>query len=255
MSFALLRGFTHLVMRCWSCNKCYSACVVISRKVDIIRETTRRGWGRHTRPHSTATVSFICMKENSTEKYNQLSDEEVYLLSVEEPEAFSFIFNRHVDGFVRRATYILGDKDEAKDAAQEAFIKLYGAASRYVPQREVPFKSFAYRILLNTCISIIRRRSARPVLELSDSAEEIIADDASTIQFEQYVARDWLASLVARLPIMLRNTVSRVIFAGKSTEEVAKEQGISEGAVRTRLSRATKEIQKLAVSLENIPLN
>jgi RNA polymerase sigma-70 factor (ECF subfamily) len=192
------------------------------------------------------------VNDTQTEKYNQLSDEELYLLSVEEPEAFSFVFNRHVDGFVRRATYILGDKDEAKDATQEAFIKLYGAASRYVPQREVPFKSFAYRILLNTCISMIRRRGVLSTVALSEEFEDILADDATTMQFEQYVARDWLASLVAKLPLVLRNTVSRVIFAGKSTAEVAKEEGVSEGAVRTRLSRATKEIQKLALSLEKV---
>ncbi len=208
---------------------------------------------------STYATPFNCLlclnvKDTLTEKYSHLSDEELYLLSVEEPEAFSFVFNRHADGFIRRATYILGDRDEAKDAAQEAFIKLYGAASRYVPQREVPFKSFAYRILLNTCISIIRRRGARPTVVLSEELEDSLSDDATAFLFEQYVTRDWLASLVARLPLVLRNTVSRVIFAGKSTKEVAKEEGVSEGAVRTRLSRATKEIQKLALSLERVSL-
>jgi RNA polymerase sigma-70 factor (ECF subfamily) len=192
------------------------------------------------------------MADRRIEKQETRSDEEVYLLSAEEPELFSVIFNRHVDGFVRRATYILGDKDEAKDAAQEAFIKLYGAASRYVPRRDVPFKSFAYRVLLNTCISIIRRRASRPIVPLSDSVEDVVADDASVEQFSEYVAHDWLSSLVARLPVLLAETVRRVIFSGKTTEEVAKEEGVSEGAVRVRLSRATKEIRKLAVSLEKV---
>lgn len=189
---------------------------------------------------------------NVSHTQDSITDEEAYVLSGEKPEAFTVIFDRYVDGFVRRATYILGDKNEAQDAAQEAFIRLYGAASRYVPRRDVPFKSFAYRVLLNTCISMIRRKSARPSVQLSEEFEALIEDDASADQFERYVARDWLASLVARLPGSLAKTVKAVIFFGKTTADVAQEEGVSEGAVRVRLTRATKELRKLALSLQQV---
>ncbi len=189
---------------------------------------------------------------NVSHTQDVITDEDAYMLSGEKPEIFTVIFDRYVDGFVRRATYILGDKHEAQDAAQEAFIRLYGAANRYVPRRDVPFKSFAYRVLLNTCISMIRRKSARPSVQLSEEFEALIKDDASTDQFENYVAHDWLASLVARLPGSLAKTVKAVIFFGKTITDVAAEEGISEGAVRVRLTRATKELRKFALSLQQV---
>lgn len=174
------------------------------------------------------------------------------MLSADDPGMFSLIFDRYADGFIRRATYILGDRDEAKDAAQEAFIKLYGAANRYAPRRDVPFKSFAYRVLLNTCLSLIRKKAVRPAVLFDEAFAETVADDASAEIFEAYVARDWLSSLISRLPLVLRRTTKLVILGGKSTKEAAKEEGVSEVAIRVRLSRAAKEMRKLALSMERV---
>jgi RNA polymerase sigma-70 factor (ECF subfamily) len=190
-------------------------------------------------------------RQTELREWAGVSDEELFIRAQVEPDVFSVLFERYSEGFLRKATYILGNVDEAQDAVQETFVKLYSKARSYEVQIGVPWKSWAYRVLVNHCLSMIRSRVSRQRIGalLSDDVAESVADLGVERSFSEYLDRDYLVSLVVRLPDVLARTVRSAIFEDRPESEIAEEEGVSETAIRVRLTRARKELRKLAESV------
>jgi RNA polymerase sigma-70 factor (ECF subfamily) len=75
--------------------------------------------------------------------------------------AFEAIVGRYQQVLFNVALRTLGDYEEARDAAQNTFVKAYEKLGSYDPQRR--FFSWIYRILMNECLNL-RRRPARHLL-------------------------------------------------------------------------------------------
>ncbi len=73
---------------------------------------------------------------------------------------FEQIYRRHSNRMKSVAFNQLGSRAEAEEAVQETFLKIHRRASTY--KGDAPFSSWIYRILLNTCHDIVRRRGRRP---------------------------------------------------------------------------------------------
>ena len=63
------------------------------------------------------------------------SDEELLKRSLKNPRLFEILLARYEEAFLRKAYYILGTKEAAEDAVQDAFVKIYKNAGRFEPQR------------------------------------------------------------------------------------------------------------------------
>src|SRR5882672_1091790 len=74
-------------------------------------------------------------------------------------EAFATFVGRYERRFFRLAFSYLRNQEEALDAVQEAFIKIYRARASWEP-RAAPF-TWAYRIVANHCIDLIRKRHGK----------------------------------------------------------------------------------------------
>ncbi len=97
-----------------------------------------------------------------------LSDAEaVAAVLAGDTEAFEFIVRRHEHAVYGTLFRMLGDADEAADAAQEAFVKAYTHLGRYNPAR--PFKPWLFRIATNTAVSRQRQSKHRPTAPLQDN--------------------------------------------------------------------------------------
>jgi len=184
-------------------------------------------------------------------QWNEMSDETVLLLSISEnPEAFSLIVARYRDAFLRKAKTILRDEAEAQDAVQEAFVKLYIKGGRFKSVEGASFSSWAYKVLINTCLSAYRKRSSRKDVYALEELAEFLPDAASDREKESALSYDAFLSVVSRLPRQFSALLKKLVLFGRDPHEIALEEGVSVGAIRTRLHRARKAFEKVRPNVE-----
>lgn len=177
-----------------------------------------------------------------------LTDEEVLSLSLKDPRAFELIVNRYESAFLRKARSILGGREEIQDVVAETFTKIYFHAGRFKPMPGASFRSWAYRILVNTAITYYNK------LKLIGSVVTTVELDLNLLPDERQAAAgrraelaDYIASCLHRLPRATARLVKQFFLDDRSQAEIAQTEGISVAAVKTRLYRAKKEFKKLLI--------
>ena len=183
------------------------------------------------------------------------SDEEILERSVTNPRLFEYLVDRYQEAFLRKALYILKDKEAAVDAVQDAFVKMYRNAARFTPEPGAGFKSWGYRILVNTCFTAYKKRKNEGVFlrDLEPEFQELVADRRVMEEQEHELNRDEVRSFLQKLPDGLSLPMRLHFLEGKPHADVAKAMGISEGAVRARVHRAKAELKKLIAERKRIP--
>jgi RNA polymerase sigma-70 factor, ECF subfamily len=180
------------------------------------------------------------------------SDEELLSASLVHPHVFALLVRKYEAPFLRKAENIIRDREEAQDIVQEAFTKIYLYGKKFVKQEGASFSSWAYRILINTALTHYakRKRKGEHVADLDPEIYEMLPDK-NLRQFEKKVAADELASMLTRMPEAFARALTAHFIEGKTQAEIAKEEGISLGAVKTRVHRAKKELRKVRETITN----
>lgn len=170
-----------------------------------------------------------------------LSDAELLARSRQEPELFATLVRRYEAPLLRRARTILYSPEDAEEAVQDAFTKMYLYADSFHPQEGASFSSWAYTILNRVAYtkykakSIERGRRA----ELTPEHYESLPDARAEFLEDLSIRNEVIAAL-AKLP----ETASRILrlqfIEGKSQEEIAESEQLSVPAVKTRVHRAKK---------------
>ncbi len=163
-------------------------------------------------------------------------------------DAFSSLVESHQERLFRLCERLLGDAEEARDAAQDVFLKAYRKAAEVRPQGQV--YTWLYRIAVNHCLNKLRRRKLVRFLRLDSPIEadspafdppDRAADPAATLD----ARRRWQATrrAIDKLPENQRSVLVLVRFEGLSYKQVAEVLGITEGAVESRLVRAMRRLE------------
>ncbi|HEV7503540.1 MAG TPA: RNA polymerase sigma factor [Thermoanaerobaculia bacterium] len=163
-------------------------------------------------------------------------------------DAFASLVESHQERLLRLCERLLGDAEEARDAAQDVFLKAYRKAADVRPQGQV--YTWLYRIAVNHCLNKLRRRKLVRFLRLDSPTDEDspafdppdrAADPAATLD----ARRRWQATRTAigKLPENQRAVLVLVRFEGLSYKQVAEVLGITEGAVESRLVRAMRRLE------------
>jgi RNA polymerase sigma-70 factor (ECF subfamily) len=181
-----------------------------------------------------------------------MSDEQLLAASLTQPALFSELVSRYERPFLNKIIRMLGDKDEAEDIVQETFVKIYIQGKRFENQGENSFRAWSYTILVRTALSYIRKmkRERLSTVHLDNELIEALAD--KTNAFDLYALKDEILSVLSRLPGAVRRILTLRFLEGLTYEEIAVVEGVSEGAVRTRLSRARREFEKVKVKLDHL---
>ena len=87
---------------------------------------------------------------------NEIKDDEILAASLNKPALFKILVDRYQEAFIRKAVGILRNQEEAEDIVQETFVKIYLHGKKFKKIKGVEFKSWAYKILVNTAISRYR---------------------------------------------------------------------------------------------------
>jgi len=182
---------------------------------------------------------------------DETSDSDWQLLSLTaagHEDAFRQLVERHQDRLVGLCQRLLGDREEAMDAAQEVLLKTYGRAGSLEPRGEL--FTWMYRVATNHCLNRIRRRKLAQFLSLTpDPGGEVPnldpADDAPDALATLESRRRWQRTLeeIAALPESQRVVLILARFEGLPYRQIGEILGISEGAVESRLFRAMRRLQ------------
>ncbi len=158
--------------------------------------------------------------------------------------AFGRLVAETQDGVYNLAYRVLGQAQEAQDAAQDALVRAWRALPQF--RGESKFATWLYRITVNTCLN--RQRSLRPQLQQVDADDVIdgLADpdadpQANALSREQNAAI-WAA--VERLPEKYRLVLTLFYQQELSYQEIAELLSLPLGTVKAHLNRARQALAR-----------
>jgi len=150
-----------------------------------------------------------------------------------------------------------GNRDDAEDLTQEAYLRAYRSFDSY--NRALPFENWFFRILSNLFVDGLRRRPRQTPLSLDhpltnnegeDDFVLEIADEESNpeVRLLKDVLDERLQRALAALPKKFRTAVLLCDVEGLSYEEIAKAMGTSIGTVRSRIHRGRQMLRKFMLA-------
>lgn len=152
--------------------------------------------------------------------------------------AFRVLVERHTRAAHARAYRILQSRADAEDAVQDAFVNVFRALPRYRPER--PFEHWLQRILLRSCLSLLRRRRRERIrperTDLGPSREADRRDDP--------LLREALRSQLDQLAPRTRAAVVLRFFEERSFREIGELLEMKESAVKMQVSRACARMRE-----------
>lgn len=166
-------------------------------------------------------------------------------------EAFNRLVLFYQDIVYSQAYRMMGEREPAEDATQDAFIAAYRKLESY---RGGSFKAWLLRIVTNVCYDELRRRKRRPTtpLEPVDNDQEEIesprwmSDPGETPEehTERMEVARALQSCLDDLPVEFRTVVALVDIQGMDYTEAAQVVGTPLGTVKSRLARARTRMRE-----------
>ena len=177
----------------------------------------------------------------STTELSALPDAEVLTRSQKEPDLFAVLVHRYEAALLRRARTILKSPEDAEEAVQDAFTKMYLYADKYHPQEGASFSSWAYTILNRVAYTKYRVKSIERGrrAELEPEHYESLPDARAEF-LEDLSIRNEVITALAKLPETAAKILRLQFIEGKSQEEIATAEDLSIPAVKTRVHRAKK---------------
>lgn len=178
------------------------------------------------------------------EEWERSSDEDVLRAAVQKPYLFKIIIRRYEEAFLRKARSVVHDVEESEDIVQETFVKIYRYAGKFEKREGIEFKSWAYKILMNTSFThYTKLQKTKGNLEYQDF---LAAGDLHPR--ESFAGRIELAegvkAALAKMPPMLSSVLHAYYFEDKSYQDIAREQNITLPALKMRLFRAKRVFRK-----------
>src|SRR3989344_8044384 len=164
------------------------------------------------------------------------SDEDILTASIRHPSLFAILVRRHEEPFLRKARTIVREREASEDIVQEVFTKIYLNAGKFKKQEGASFSSWGYRILINTALTHYAKRKRENGREVGlDEEIWALIPDRNLKQFEKTELQDLVASVLTRMPGPLAHALGMFFLEGKTQEEIAKAEGLREGAIKTRV--------------------
>ncbi|MEU1279273.1 sigma-70 family RNA polymerase sigma factor [Streptomyces sp. NPDC005805] len=155
-------------------------------------------------------------------------------------EAFELLVRRHAPPMIRLATRLLGDRGEAEDAVQEAFVGAWRRLPEF--QSRASFGTWIYRIVTNRCLNVLRsRRPAAPLEAVGEPVAPEHAVSPARIAEGREAVREMRKALDTLTAEQRACWVLRELD-GRSYEFIAEAVGIGQDAVRARVFRARRTL-------------
>lgn len=158
-------------------------------------------------------------------------------------EAMDLLLSRHLEDVYHAAFRVLGDREAAQDAAQDAFVNAVRALDAF--RGDASFRTWLIRIAVNAARSVGRRQARRreaPLEAVGDSPASG-PDPADDAVLATETAR--AGEALQELPEKQRLAVTLRVFQGLSHREIAEATDSTEGAARVNYHLGIKRLREL----------
>ena len=173
--------------------------------------------------------------------------------------AFRVLVERYQGRAYGLALRVLRNEEQARDAVQDAFLKVYGSLARF--EGRSGFYTWLYRLVMNVCLDMKRRdRSSRHVeweeeraVEIAQGAEALAPGASESdrqgpaAELERSELREAMTRAIEALPEDARRTLELREIDGLSYAEIAKAVGVPKGTVMSRLFYARRRVRATLV--------
>ncbi len=162
-------------------------------------------------------------------------------------EAFEVLVNRYMKDAYFIALGLVGNREDAMDLSQEAFVRAYRNIKQVKPGRK--FFPWFYQILKNLCISHLRKRKYRRTSSLDGENCPEVAATTDCFSPEAVARRnetkDKVWQAIAKLDEKHREVIVLRHFQHMSYEQIAAALFCNKGTVTSRLYYARKKLEEL----------
>lgn len=156
-------------------------------------------------------------------------------------QVFEHLVNRYKKLVFNTAYRMMGNREEAEDVTQEAFIRIYNSLARYNP--EFKFSTWALKITTNLCLDNLRKRKGEsvPIDEQFNLCDEGLTPE------EQYLRREnqqMVLEAINKLPEKYKEFIILFHHRNLSYQEIMDITGESLTIVKNRLYRARQMLKE-----------
>src|SRR5256885_5241389 len=169
----------------------------------------------------------------------------------EDKEAFEELVRRHQHRVFAVAGGILRRREDVEDIAQQVFVKAYFSLKRF--DQRAAFSTWLYKITVNECWDLLRKKKVRPLVYESDLSEEQARQfaaperETSTQDIsEKLESQEQIELLLAGVDERDRMMLILKEVEGFAVEEIAQILELNANTVKVRLFRARRRIVKQA---------
>lgn len=168
-------------------------------------------------------------------------------------EAFAQLVEIYEDKVYNLCLRMCSDREDARDLAQEAFLKAWRGLRFY--KQEAAFSTWLYRLTSNVCIDYLRQKKRRSTVSFVTADEEGVQLDIPdpTPTPEQQVmdeqTKEQVANAMSQLEEEFRLVLTLRVVEELSYDEIAEIMELKVGTVKSRLARAREKLRKIL--LEN----
>jgi RNA polymerase sigma-70 factor (ECF subfamily) len=173
--------------------------------------------------------------------------------------AFEHLVHAYEKTVYNLALRTLGNREDAEDVTQEAFLKAYRSLDSF--RGDSKFSVWLYRIVSNLCLDLLRSRQCKPAqsLTVEDDDGEIGELEISDEHFspekllDRKLTRESVQRGLAALPDDARQILLLRELQGFSYEEIGRILSLESGTVKSRIFRARKRLCAFLLREGNIP--
>ena len=156
-------------------------------------------------------------------------------------DAYALLVERYHDKYARFAVHMLGSREDAEEALQDAFVRAYRSLDRYHDRER--FGAWLFRILVNRCRTAAGRRQTRERTIVRHEGLMLAASEAPTAENDAW--REELERALGRLPADQREAFLLKHVEDLSYEEIAAMTGVGVSALKMRVKRACERLRVL----------
>ena len=156
-----------------------------------------------------------------------------------DPEAFGTLVERYDQAVYNLCLRTVRDREEARDATQEAFFKAFRSLRTF--RLGSKFSTWIFAIAYHACCDRLARRKRYSDAELPDRADP---SPGPELLAERHDEARRLRAAIDALPEKYRIVLTLFHLQGRQYEEIARVLGLPMGTVKTHLFRAKELLRK-----------
>lgn len=159
-----------------------------------------------------------------------------------ETQAVNEMVSRKLPRLLALASRLLGDADEAKDVAQESFLRIWKQAANW-QSGHARFDTWLHRVALNLCYDRLRSRKEQALPDNDELPDAVDPAPLPQEQLEASARQDLMTTALATLPDRQREAIVLTYYQDLSNIEAAALMNMTVDALESLLSRARRNLR------------